>query len=229
MCGRYQFSSAESREMQKILRDAERRSRGRFPVELNFPMAGDVAPTQVAPVLIASGDKVVAEYQRWGIPGWRGGLMINARAETVCDKPMFRRSMAAQRCVIPASGYYEWDTGKHKYFFQVPGQPIYLAGIYDNVDGVNCYVVLTTAPNASVEGIHDRMPLILSHEQVRPWLADRPAGGADAADHRAAGAAKDLRGWTVELCRFGVRRHHHVYESREARDRAGLDRVQAVY
>ena len=105
MCGRYQFSSKESREMQKIIRDAERRSRGQFN-ELNFPMAGDVAPTQVAPVLIASGGKVVAEFQRWGIPGWRGGLMINARAETVCEKPMFRRSMAAQRCVIPASGYY---------------------------------------------------------------------------------------------------------------------------
>ena len=175
MCGRYLFSSAESREMQKILRDAERRSRGQFPGEMNFPMAGDIAPTQVAPVLIASGDKVVAEYQRWGIPGWRGGLMINARAETVCDKPMFHRSMAAQRCVIPASGYYEWDAGKHKYFFQVPGQPIYLAGIYDNVDGVNCYVVLTTAPNASVQGVHDRMPLILSHEQVRPWLTDPQA------------------------------------------------------
>ena len=127
MCGRYLFSTKESREMQQIVRDAERRSRGQFN-ELNFPMAGDVAPTQVAPVLIASGDRVVAEFQRWGIPGWRGGLMINARAETVCEKPMFRRSMAAQRCVIPASGYYEWDAGKHKYFFQVPGQPIYLAG-----------------------------------------------------------------------------------------------------
>ena len=60
MCGRYQFSSKESREMQKIIRDAERRSRGQFPGELNFPMAGDVTPTQVAPVLIASGGKVVA-------------------------------------------------------------------------------------------------------------------------------------------------------------------------
>ena len=93
MCGRYQFSTKESREMQQIVRDAERRSRGRFPVGANIPPAGDVAPTQAAPVLVASGGKVVAEYQRWGIPGWRGGLMINARAETVCDKPMFRRSM----------------------------------------------------------------------------------------------------------------------------------------
>ena len=61
MCGRYQFSSRESREMQQIVRNAERRSRGQFN-ELNFPMAGDIAPTQVAPVLIASGDRVVAEF-----------------------------------------------------------------------------------------------------------------------------------------------------------------------
>lgn len=171
MCGRYLFSTQEYKELRQIVRDAQRHSNGQNN-ELNFPMAGDIAPTAQAPVLIARGDKVVAEFQRWGIPGWRGGLMINARAETVCEKPMFRRSMAAQRCVIPASGYYEWDAGKHKYFFQLPGKPIYLAGIYDNIEGVNCFVVLTTAPNETIQDIHDRIPLILSHEQVRPWLTD---------------------------------------------------------
>lgn len=171
MCGRYLFSTQEYKELRQIVRDAQRRSSGQHN-ELNFPMAGDIAPTAEAPVLIASGDKVVAEFQRWGIPGWRGGLMINARAETVCVKPMFRRSMAAQRCVIPASGYYEWDAGKHKYFFQLHGKPIYLAGIYDNIEGINCFVILTTSPNETVKDIHDRMPLILNHDQVRPWLTD---------------------------------------------------------
>lgn len=174
MCGRYLFSTQEYKEFRQIVQDAQRRS-SRQHNELNFPMAGDIAPTAEAPVLIASGDKVVAEFQHWGIPGWRGGLMINARAETVCEKPMFRRSMAAQRCVIPASGYYEWDAGKHKYFFQLPGKPIYLAGIYDNIEGVNCFVILTTAPNETIKDIHDRMPLILTHEQVRPWLTDSQA------------------------------------------------------
>lgn len=174
MCGRYLFSTQEYKEFRQIVRDAQRRSSGQHN-ELNFPMAGDIAPTSEAPVLIASGDKVVAEFQRWGIPGWRGGLMINARAETVCEKPMFRRSMAAQRCVIPASGYYEWDAGKHKYFFRLPGKPIYLAGIYDNIEGVNCFVILTTVPNGTVKDIHDRMPLILTHKQVRPWLTDSQA------------------------------------------------------
>ena len=169
MCGRYQFSTGEYKEFQQIVRDAQRRSSGQHN-ELNFPMAGDIAPTDEAPVLVASGSKVVAEFQRWGIPGWRGGLMINARAETVCEKPMFRRSIAAQRCAVPATGYYEWDKEKHKYFFQIPGKPLYLAGIFDNVEGVNCFVVLTTKPNTTVHDIHDRMPLLLSSEQIRPWL-----------------------------------------------------------
>ena len=170
MCGRYLFSTQEYKEFQQIVRDAQRRSNGQHN-ELNFP-AGDIAPTNEAPVLISSGNKIVSEFQRWGIPGWRGGLMINARAETVCVQPMFRRSMAAQRCVIPASGYYEWDAGRHKYFFQLPGKPIYLAGVYDNCEGNNCFVILTTAPNEVVKDIHDRMPLILNHDQVRPWLTD---------------------------------------------------------
>ncbi len=170
MCGRYLFSTQEYKEFRQIVRDAQRRSNGQHN-ELNFP-AGDIAPTNEAPVLISSGNKIVSEFQRWGIPGWRGGLMINARAETVCVKPMFRRSMAAQRCVIPASGYYEWDAGRHKYFFQLPGKPIYLAGVYDNCEGTNCFVILTTAPNEVVKDIHDRMPLILNHDQVRPWLTD---------------------------------------------------------
>lgn len=173
MCGRYQFSISEYKEFQQIVRDAQRRS-SKYN-ELNFRIAGDIAPTATTPVLIASGTKVIAEFQRWGIPGWRGGLMINARAETVCDKPMFRQSIAAQRCIIPANGYYEWDAGKHKYFFRIPGKPLYMAGIYDNVEGVNCFVVLTTKPNATVKDIHDRMPLILSHDQVRPWLTDDQA------------------------------------------------------
>ena len=159
--------------IRQIVRDAQRRSEGN---ELNFPMAGDICPSQVAPVLVSRGEKIVGEFQQWGLPGFRGRQqIINARAETVTEKPMFRRSVAFQRCVIPATGFYEWDSAKHKYFFQMPGQPIYLAGIYDNINGVNCFIILTTEPNDSVAPIHDRMPLLLSHEQVRPWLVDTRA------------------------------------------------------
>lgn len=174
MCGRYQFSTEKYREFQQIVQDARRRS-GRPAEKSDVPVTGDVVPTGEAPVLVASANKVVAVFQRWGIPGWRGGLVINARAETVCEKPMFRRSVVGRRCVIPASGYYEWDAQKHKYFFRLPDKPLYLAGIYDCVDGQDRFVVLTTAPNETVRDIHDRMPLILSHEQVRPWLTDPQA------------------------------------------------------
>ena len=118
MCGRYQFSADEYKEIRQIVRDAQRRSEGN---ELNFPMAGDICPSQVAPVLVSRGEKIVGEFQQWGLPGFRGRQqIINARAETVTEKPMFRRSVAFQRCVIPATGFYEWDSAKHKYFFQMP-------------------------------------------------------------------------------------------------------------
>ena len=167
MCGRYQFTEPQNADLRRILQDVRRRCGDRAQ-DFRF---GDVMPTAAAPVLIANGGKVVADLQTWGIPGWKGGLMINARAETVCEKPMFRRSMAAQRCVIPATSFYEWDAARHKYQFALPGEPLYLAGLYDNVDGANRFVILTTTPNASMHGIHDRMPLIL-----RLWgFALRPA------------------------------------------------------
>lgn len=72
----------------------------------------------------------------------------------------------------PATSFYEWDAARHKYQFALPGEPLYLAGLYDNVDGANRFVILTTTPNASMHGIHDRMPLILRRDQIRPWLTD---------------------------------------------------------
>ena len=173
MCGRYQFTEPQNADLRRILQDVRRRCGDRAQ-DFRF---GDVMPTAAAPVLIANGGKVVADLQTWGIPGWKGGLMINARAETVCEKPMFRRSMAAQRCVIPATSFYEWDAARHKYQFALPGEPLYLAGLYDNVDGANRFVILTTTSNASMHGIHDRMPLILAGDQQRRWLADDTAAG----------------------------------------------------
>ena len=176
MCGRYQFSMEENLELRQIVQSIQRRS---HPDDtLNFPMAGDVTPAASAPVLVARHGKIQAELQRWGLPGTRGGLVINARAETVCHKPMFRRSIAAQRCAVPASGYYEWDAGRHKFLFTLPGQALYLAGIYDHIGDICCFVILTTEPNDSVRPVHHRMPLVLTHRQVRPWLTDPQAAVA---------------------------------------------------
>ena len=92
---------------------------------------------------------------------------------------MFRESVKARRCIIPSTGFYEWDAGKRKYFFKLPGErsPLYMAGLYDHRNGENCYCILTTAANASMRPVHDRMPLILTREQGHNWLTD--AGRAE--------------------------------------------------
>lgn len=167
MCGRYQFSTHKCRELQQILLSA--RCSDASPIQMP---EGDVAPAATVPVLAENNGRIKAVYQNWGLPGRFGRLIINARSETVCEKPMFCRNVMTRRCVIPASGYYEWDAGRHRCFFFLPDQPLYLAGLYDRVDGDDRFVILTTQPNASVRDIHNRMPLILTREQVRPWLTD---------------------------------------------------------
>nr|WP_243423856.1 SOS response-associated peptidase family protein [Gemmiger formicilis] len=109
------------------------------------------------------------------MPGPNGRLIINARAETVTQKSLFRRSIAARRCVVPATAFYERDTARRAYTFSLPDSLLWLAGIYDNVDVEDRFVILTTALNALVSPIHDRMPLTLARSDIRSWLTDPAA------------------------------------------------------
>lgn len=168
MCGRFEFSAAESAELMQIIASVQRRHDPSIP-NLNFP-CGEVLPGVHTPVMIAEGEKIVGDWQKWGMKSWDGKQIINARAETVMERPMFRKGFAEHRCVIPTTGFYEFDEGHRKYYFGEPGQPMYLAGVSDVIEGVSCFVILTTAPNKSMSDIHDRMPLILQREQIRPWL-----------------------------------------------------------
>lgn len=170
MCGRYLFSAAGSKELQAI---AEQVRQKYGTKAASFTMPEEMYPSVTAPVLVRENGNITPDLQSWGLPGLRSGLVINARAETVSQRPMFRRSLFDRRCVIPTAGFYEWDGAKHKYYFHLPHEPVlYLAGIYDNVNGVNSFVILTTAPNDSMKEIHDRMPLVLLPEQVGPWLTE---------------------------------------------------------
>ena len=112
--------------------------------------------------------------QRWGLESPRGrGLFINARAETAAVKPTFRESVRSRRCAIPCTGFYEWDTEKHKYCFTLPGQPLfYLAGLFEMSRDMPRFVVLTRAANETISDIHDRMPVIVSRGQCDLWLDD---------------------------------------------------------
>ena len=171
MCGRYQFSADEYKEIRQIVRDAQRRSEGN---ELNFPMAGDICPSQVAPVLVSRGEKIVGEFQQWGLPGFLGRQqIINARAETALDKKTFRESLLSRRCVIPSTGFFEWTkTGaKKKYLFRETGKSLlYMAGIYNDYGNERRYVILTTDANQSVQEIHIRMPVIVHQQEIGDWI-----------------------------------------------------------
>ena len=132
----------------------------------------EMRPSNQAPVLAAKGHKTHLTQKTWGYPAPSGsGLLINARSETLADKPTFRNGFFNKRIIIPAAAYYEWNAKKEKFTIKRPDSAmIFFAGICDTFEGHDRFVIITTAPNASVEGIHDRMPLILEEDQIHDWL-----------------------------------------------------------
>ena len=168
MCGRYSLAPDESKEITQIVAEVQARF-GAASIH-----TGEIYPTNIAPVLLAGEQKMTPKPMAWGFPGFKGkGVIINARGETALDKPMFRRSLLERRCVVPTTGFYEWDKQKTKYRFHLPGQNVlYLAGLWNVFQGEERFVILTTAPNHSMAGIHDRMPVLLTNEEAIPWLRD---------------------------------------------------------
>lgn len=169
MCGRYQFTAEQSAEILQIIQEVSRRYGD------DTWSQGEVCPTNVAPVLVSEEQGIVPALYTWGFP-MPGRPLINARAETAEGKPMFRESVASCRCAIPSTGFFEWDGDKRKYLFTLPGEDaLYMAGIYTIRGGRPCFCILTAAANESMRGIHDRMPLVLEKERVKPWLEDAGA------------------------------------------------------
>jgi len=144
---------------------------------------GEIFPTDSAPVLILRQQAIEPVLMTWGYPKFQSsGVLINARAETAAEKPMFRSSIPKRRCIIPSTGFFEWEHNqgktKTKFLLQSKESPmLYMAGLYAGFQdklGKNyaAYVILTVAANASVNTIHDRMPLILDANQNDYWLHD---------------------------------------------------------
>ena len=99
--------------------------------------------------------------------------MINARSETAEERPTFREPLLHRRCVVPTTGFYEWNKQKEKFLFHYPDSTVvYLAGLWGEIGGKRHYTILTTEPNQAVAAVHNRMPVLLAKEQVRPWLMD---------------------------------------------------------
>ena len=166
MCGRYYVDDETAREIEKLVRDLDRR--------LKMERTGDVFPSQNAIILKGEGNHLAAEQMRWGFPGFeKGKLLINARAETALERPTFRESVQDRRCIIPARGFYEWNKSKEKFIFERKETPVlFMAGCYNWYEGQERFVILTTDANSSVAPVHNRMPLILEPEELKDWVLD---------------------------------------------------------
>ena len=134
----------------------------------------DILPSEKALILRKGGARIEGGVLSWGYPSKHsGGLVINARVETLLEKPMFCDDVMHRRCLIPASGFYEWDRTKQKANIQVPDeQLIYFAGIYGIREGVERFVIITREAAGEMCRIHKRMPLIVPGTRMDEWFSE---------------------------------------------------------
>lgn len=178
MCGRY-----------TITIDAEkaRDDLGIVQMPADYTPRFNVAPTQPIAV-VPDANTRAAEWMRWGlIPSWAkdpsiGSKLINARSETITEKPSFRAAFAKRRCLILADGFYEWQKGagtkgrsQPYYFRREDGKPFAFAGLWEfwkspEGDPVRSATIITTAANDLVKPVHERMPVMLSGDALWAWL-----------------------------------------------------------
>jgi len=166
MCGRYALHSHPEVVALQFGLDVAPRFDARY----------NICPsTQILVIRTNSERKRVADTYRWGL----GNKLANARGETLAQKPAFRNAFRYSRCLVPASGFYEWQTlaGKKQPWYMRPKDAAVfgLAGITELWNGVRSVALITTRPNELMESIHDRMPVIVSPENYGTWL-DRGNG-----------------------------------------------------
>lgn len=180
MCGRFTLAADLSGFMKEFELE--------LPEELSHPRLYNVAPSQ--PVLsLVSGPRIGFEVMEWGyVPSWakeegKFKPVINARGETVAEKPYFRGAFKSSRCAVLANGFYEWrktPSGKVPYWISLNDEEVFgFAGLWshrtfaDGTERASCAIV-TTEPNGLMSDIHNRMPVILKPDAIRLWL-DREA------------------------------------------------------
>ncbi len=188
MCGRYSLTASpdEVRELFEYLEQP------------NFPPRYNIAPTQ--PIAVVRRGPAGRQFAlvRWGlIPSWVKDpqsftLLINARSETAAAKPSFRSAFKRRRCLVPASGFYEWQrrSGSKKQPYWVRprhGGPIGFAGLWETwmgADGseMDSAAILTTEANAAIRHIHHRMPVVIQPQDFARWLDTNETEAGDLSD-----------------------------------------------
>jgi putative SOS response-associated peptidase YedK len=166
--------------------------------EFRYNPRYNIAPTQEAPVVAQDSRGRRMGLLRWGlVPSWArdpniGSRLINARSETVAEKPAFRQAFRARRCLVPADGFFEWKQegegpdgkgSKQPYWIHLPGgEPFAFAGLWERWtlaegDPLHTFTILTTEAAEAIRSIHPRMPVILPPGAWRRWLD--PGAGAE--------------------------------------------------
>jgi putative SOS response-associated peptidase YedK len=176
----------------------------------------NVAPTKTVPLVMRHHGRRELRAARWGlVPSWAsdtsiGSRLINARAETVADKPAFRAAFERRRCLLPADGYFEWGEDKTPFFIHPPdGGVMAMAGLFEwwRRDLLTC-TVITTRANDELSHIHDRMPVLLSPSVWEAWLEPdvaiapevlRPAPPGLLTHHEVGRAVNNVRNNGAEL------------------------------
>jgi putative SOS response-associated peptidase YedK len=175
MCGRYSLT-----RIQELMNRYDAYAEKDLDINPNY----NISPSFIMPVITKNSPKKI-QPMKWGlIPSWAkdpriGYKMINARAESIKEKPSFKNSFRNRRCLVPATGFYEWkkdgDT-KTPYYFKAKDDSIFsFAGLYDiwiDAEGkeILSYTIITTEPNEIMRPIHNRMPVILKRKDEDKWL-----------------------------------------------------------
>ncbi len=178
MCGRYTLTASGDALREEF----------ELTVEPEIEARYNIAPTQEAAIVRATPEGRELSLVRWGlIPSWAkdpsiGNRMINARTETVAEKPAFRAAFKRRRCLVLADGFYEWqkqpDGSKQPFYLHLKGhQPFAIAGLWERWRGrdssepaLESFTLITTEANALAAQVHHRMPVILGREQRARWL-----------------------------------------------------------
>ena len=190
MCGRKTLTKDTQAIIEELLVDEWDQKDEYYP-------SYNIAPTQNSPILIYNNKRKI-EHMRWGlIPSWAkdkaiGAKMINARGETLLEKPSFKNLVISKRCIVITDGYFEWQniaTVKTPHYFHDPKKNILpMAGLWDEWKSANgelmkTYTVITTTPKPEYAHIHNRMPVILQHSEIDVWINTRDHSPKTALGH----------------------------------------------